>query len=126
MKLYASQRVRLSFYRPETPEFKIPEGVDLMVSRVTKMVRSALDAFVQLDLTGARSVIEMDDIVDELNMQLIVKLRELMQDDAKLVPPALHCFSAIRHLERIADLATNIAEDAVYLVEGEIIRHRHE
>ena len=42
------------------------------------------------------------------------------------MPAALHCFSAARHIERIADLATNIAEDVIYIIEGEVVRHQHE
>jgi len=108
----------------EFPEFEIPEGVDRMVMLTTQMVRSALDAFVNLDPHAARDVIHTDDAVDEMNVQLIDSLKGIMQQDSQLVIPALHCFSAIRHLERIADLATNIAEDAIYLTEGEIVRHR--
>ncbi len=106
------------------PRFKIPEGVAPMVTKVTGMVRIALDAFVNLDTDAARSVILNDDEVDQLNAELIGRLRLVMQSDSQLVAPALYCFSAIRHLERIADLATNIAEDAIYLVDGEIVRHR--
>ena len=47
-----------------------------------------------------------------------------MKQDASLVEPALHCFSASRHLERIADHAENIAEDVIYLVDGDIVRHQ--
>lgn len=108
----------------ENAEFRIPEGVDPMVARVTKMVRMALNAFIHLDTAAAYQIIEMDDMVDDLNVKLIEKLVEIMQSDGNLAPAALHCFSAIRHLERIADLATNIAEDVIYLVDGEIVRHR--
>lgn len=108
----------------ENPHFQIPSQVDPMVTRVTKMVRGALDAFVHLDVGQARQVMSMDDKVDELNVELIAILTDRMKEDPLMVDPSLHCFSAIRHLERIADLATNIAEDAIYLVEGEIVRHR--
>ncbi|QDT08582.1 phosphate signaling complex protein PhoU [Planctomycetes bacterium K23_9] len=107
----------------EFAEFKIPEGVEPMAQLVIHMIRNALDSYVHLDTTAALEVIAMDDDVDELNAQLIAKLRYTMQHRSDLVTPALHCFSAIRHLERIADLATNIAEDAIYLVDGEIVRH---
>ena len=105
-------------------EFVIPDGVDPMVDQVTQMIRKSLDSFVNLDPLVARQVIEMDDVVDDLNIELINKLEEVMKQQSHLVTPALHCFSAIRHLERIADLATNIAEDVIYLVGGEIVRHQ--
>lgn len=107
----------------EFTEFIIPEGVEPMAKLVIHMIRNALDSFVHLDTETARAVILMDDDVDDLNAQLIAKLRYTMQNRSDLVTPSLHCFSAIRHLERIADLATNIAEDAIYLVDGEIVRH---
>lgn len=106
------------------PEFRIPDGVNLMVTQTTRMVGKALDAFVNLDNSAARDVVQMDDQVDQLNVRLIHELRDVMQQDSLLVAPALHCFSAIRHLERIADLSTNIADDVIFLVEGEIVRHR--
>ena len=104
--------------------FAIPVGVAPIVAKVNKMLRDALDAFTKMDVEAAKQVILSDDEVDELHVDLIAKLRQIMQDDAQSVAPALHCFSAIRHLERIADLATNIAEDAIYLVSGAIVRHR--
>ncbi|MGB7347158.1 MAG: phosphate signaling complex protein PhoU [Pirellulaceae bacterium] len=107
----------------EFTEFVIPDGVEPMAKLVIRMIRNALDSFVHLDTVTARVVIAMDDDVDDLNAQLIAKLRYTMQHRSDLVTPSLHCFSAIRHLERIADLATNIAEDAIYLVDGEIVRH---
>ena len=50
---------------------------------------------------------------------------ELMKESPSMVEPAIHCFSAVRHIERIGDHAENIAEDVIYLIEGEIIRHKH-
>ena len=64
--------------------------------------------------------------MDAYNLSVIEELQTLMRQDSDLVVPALHCFSASRHLERIADHAENIAEDVIYLVDGDIIRHRHE
>jgi phosphate transport system protein len=106
------------------PEFEIPDKLENMVTQATQMVRQALDAFVELDTKQAHRVIEMDNDVDRLNAEIIDELREVMQQYNQLVVPALHCFSAVRHLERIADLATNIAEDVIYLTNGEIIRHQ--
>ncbi len=66
----------------------------------------------------------MDDEVDRYNDEIIAELMQTMKSSPALVEPGLSMFSAVRHLERIADHATNIAEDVVYLVEGEIVRHR--
>ena len=62
---------------------------------------------------------------DAVNVEVIQEIQALMQRQPNLVPAGLHCFSASRHVERIADHASNIAEDVVYLAEGEIVRHRH-
>jgi phosphate transport system protein len=83
-----------------------------------------MDAFVNSDAVAARRIIHLDKEVDQYNCDIIEELQTLMQTQPALVPPALHCFSAVRHIERIADHATNIAEDVIYLVEGDIVRHR--
>ncbi len=88
------------------------------------MVRQSLDAFVNLDANLARRVCRLDDEVDRYNRDIIDELLKAMQASPEMVEPGMSLFSATRHLERIADHATNIAEDVVYLVEGEIIRHR--
>lgn len=106
------------------PDFVISDTLQSMVSVAIKMVRSALDAFVDLDVERARRVCAQDDQVDDFNRQVIDELHQIMRDRSDLVEPALHFFSAARHVERIADHATNIAEDVIYLVEGEIARHR--
>jgi phosphate transport system protein len=95
-----------------------------MTDVTTSMVRQSLDAFVNLDARLARLVCRLDDEVDRYNQEMIQELIAMMQKSPELVEPGLSMFSAVRHLERIADHATNIAEDVVYLAEGEIIRHR--
>lgn len=107
------------------PQFPIPAKMKQMVSIATQMVRGAMDAFVGLDSAGARRIVSMDDSIDALNVEVIQEIQDLMQRQPNLVPAGLHCFSASRHVERIADHASNIAEDVVYLAEGEIVRHRH-
>ncbi len=107
-------------------DFPIPENVDQMAEIAISMVRDALDAFVRLDVEAARDVCLRDDLVDDLNRQAIRELHRLVETGAANIEPALHSFSASRHLERIADHATNIAEDVIYLVDGEIARHRHD
>ena len=107
------------------PFFPIPNQLPEMVRQATLMVRMALDSFVDSDAALAQKVIECDSDVDANNVAVIHELRELMRQDSSMVEPALHCFSASRHVERIADHAENIAEDVIYLVNGEIIRHKH-
>jgi phosphate transport system protein len=111
----------LALARP--PHFPIPPNLQRMTDLTTVMVRESLDAFVNLDARQARRVCRMDDEIDRLNSEIIDETVRLMQQKPENVVPGLSFFSAIRHLERIADHATNIAEDVVYLAEGVIIRH---
>ncbi len=106
------------------PFVPIPEKLQRMTDLTTAMVRESLDAFVNLDARQARRVCRLDDEIDRYNLEIIAEVIHTMQQSPELVPAGLSMFSATRHLERIADHATNIAEDVVYLVEGEIIRHR--
>lgn len=107
------------------PLFSVPSEMSEMVKLVNAMVRDALDACVEGDSKKAAAVIKLDDEVDTLNRIVIDLLLEVMKQDMEMIEPAVHCFSASRHLERIGDLAENIAEEVIYLVEGEIIRHKH-
>jgi phosphate transport system protein len=107
-------------------EFSIPEMLDDMINVASDMVRGALDSFVNMDAQAARRICRLDDVVDRYNREVIEMLQARMQADPDVVAPALYCFSASRHIERIADHATNIAEDVIYLVEGEIARHHPE
>jgi phosphate transport system protein len=107
----------------EHPEFSIPAKLERMFVRASDMVHEALDAFVDQDVDAAREVCRRDDEVDEYNRRVIDDLLETMRTRSDLVEAALHFFSVCRHVERIGDCATNIAEDVIYLVEGEIARH---
>jgi phosphate transport system protein len=107
-----------------SPQFPVPDKLQLMTDLTTSMVRQSLDAFVNLDVRLARLVYRLDDEVDRYNDAIIDEIIGVMQASPDMVEPGLSMFSAIRHLERIADHATNIAEDVIYLVEGEIVRHR--
>jgi phosphate transport system protein len=106
------------------PPVHVSAQLQRMTDLATMMVQQSLDAFVNLDARQARRVIRLDDEVDRLNAEIIADLIASMEETPATVEQGLSLFSAIRHLERIADHATNIAEDVVYLVEGEIVRHR--
>ena len=87
------------------------------------MLHQSIDAYVKLDSRLARNICASDGEVDDLNLQIINEIMEKMKENPGMVDSGMHLFSASKHLERVADHATNIAEDVVYLVEGEIIRH---
>jgi phosphate transport system protein len=108
----------------DLPPIAVPEKLDRMSDLTKAMVRQSLDAFFKLDANEARRVCRQDDDVDRWNSEIITELVLLMGRSPELIEPGLSLFSATRHLERIADHATNIAEDVIYLVEGEIVRHR--
>jgi phosphate transport system protein len=95
-----------------------------MTDVATGMVRLVLDAFVSMDARAARRVIRTDTEVDRYHADIIRDVIARMQKSPDAVEAGLSLFSAVRHLERIADHATNIAEDVIYLVDGETVRHR--
>jgi phosphate transport system protein len=109
----------------DLPRLAVPRNLQAMTDRTTSMVRQSLDAFVLHSTFQARQVIRLDEEVDRYNREIIAELIGHMQRSPEQVPALLSFFSAVRQLERIADHATNIAEDVVYLIEGEIIRHHH-
>jgi phosphate transport system protein len=102
-----------------------PEIED-MARRARAMLADALDAFVRADGVLGREVTRRDDQVDALHDSLFRILLTHMLEDPTTISAALELFLVSRNLERVADLATNIAEDAVYLAEGKSIKHRRE
>jgi phosphate transport system protein len=104
----------------------IDPAIEDMARRARRMLSDALDAFVRADGKLGREVCQRDDQVDALHDSLFRILLTHMMGDPKLITPSLELLLVSRNLERVADLATNVAEDAVYLAEGKQIKHRSE
>jgi phosphate transport system protein len=101
------------------PYIDIPKIAEIAQS----MVKDVLDAFVNSDSKLARSVCERDDMVDGLNDQVFRELLTFMMSDPQTITRAVHLMIVCRCLERIADHATNIAEDVIFLVDARVIKH---
>ena len=101
----------------------IPLRVAVMADRTETILEKALDALVRQDAAMAREVLVADDEVDELYAELIDELKGVIRADLEHLDAIVLLFSVARYLERLADHATNIAEDVLYMVEGEIQRH---
>jgi phosphate transport system protein len=113
-------------YLATRPEIGIRLDFARMGESALGMVDDCLRSLVELDVALAHQVIAADQEVDDLNRAMFVALEQRMTEDPQVIPRAIHFLSASRHLERIGDHATNIAEDVVFLVEGKVIRHQHE
>jgi phosphate transport system protein len=107
----------------QEPQLKPYIDLPRMTQIAREMVRDALDSFVSRNTEAALLVCKRDDEVDGLYKQLFRELLSFMMEDPKTVTRALHLLLVARNLERIADHATNIAEDVIYYVEGRDIRH---
>jgi phosphate transport system protein len=107
----------------DAPEVVVPDELKEMAQQAVNMLHRAIDAYVALDSRMARDVCSEDDDIDDANESLINYLIQQMHSQPDRLDALLHLFSAVRQVERVADHATNIAEDVVYLVEGRIIRH---
>jgi phosphate transport system protein len=105
-------------------EVRLPVDLRNMAAAVQKMLRMAMDAIVNQDAEIAARVIQADNEIDEYHQEMFPLIARQMRTAPETIEVLLHVLSASRHLERVADYATNIAEDVVYLVRGEIIRHR--
>ena len=102
-----------------------PEGFTTVIpSTIRTMVHNSLTALVEMDADMAREVINMDHLVDDVNRQMYVDLQDLMKRDSSTVERAVALLSCSRYLERIADLTTNIAEEVIFMVNGEVVRHQ--
>jgi phosphate transport system protein len=108
------------------PQLKPLIDIPRMASLAQGMVRDALNAFVNGDADLAKNVCQRDDQVDELNNQIFRELLTFMMADASTIPRAVDLILVGRHLERIADHATNIGEDVIYMVQGKTIKHHIE
>jgi phosphate transport system protein len=114
----------LVLLREEPLHLDVP--IVAMGEKVRGMVRDSIDSLVQLDSELARQVCREDEEVDRLHRGMFVILQGYMREDPSAIERAIGMLSLSRYLERIADHTTNIAEDLVFLVEGEVIRHMSE
>jgi len=108
------------------PMLKPLVDIPKMAELVQSMVKDSLDSFVKQDSQKAREILKRDDQIDNYKDQIFRELLTFMLQDPTTIPRALQLILISRHLERIADHSTNIAEDVVYLVEGKDIRHHVE
>jgi len=106
----------------------VKELIDIsrMADIAQRMLRDALDAYVKRDLTLARHVLNQDDELDSLKTQVFRDLLNFMLQDPHTIEPALDLILVSRHLERIGDHATNIAEDVIFMVSARDVRHHAE
>ncbi len=115
---------RRAEYLAQYPLVDLPPSLAEMTQKVQAMVKRSLDALVQGDTALARKVCVADREVDQLNRAMHVRIQQEIREHPDQVERLIHTLSVSRHLERIGDLATNVAEDVIYTVEGEIVRHR--
>lgn len=94
-----------------------------MAVRVRRMAGLSLDALVKRDTRLAHEVCLMDDAVDDIHENMFRVLQEQMKDDPASIKRAVQTLSVSRNLERMADLATNVAQDLIFMVDGEVTRH---
>ncbi len=111
-------------YLSKSDPIELPFSLRDMTTKVQAMVRMSLDALVNGDVSLARTVREEDDAVDNERKKIADHIISLIKKMPERVEYLLKLNSVSKHLERIADMATNIAEDVIYMVEGEIVRHR--
>ena len=106
------------------PPVTVPFDYKLMAEKTETMLKESLDALVNLDADLAHKVCLKDDEVDDINREIYDKVKEAIRSHPDRVGYMINLLLVSRHLERIADLTTNIAEEVIYLIEGEISRHR--
>ncbi len=104
----------------------VPFDFDAMTEKTKSMLRKSLDALVNMDSKLAYEVCAADDEVDDMNRQMFQMVQDTIRAHPDWMESLIHLLSASRQLERVADHATNIAEDVIYMIEGRIVRHKAE
>lgn len=107
------------------PQASLPSHIPQLIDGVRIMVRSALDAFARRDVELSRQVLKQDDNIDKLKDALIEKMKTQMQSGKDQVEIGLAFIMIAKNLERMADHATNVAEEVIYLATGNDVRHGH-
>ena len=105
------------------PKIQIPNKVYSMSSSIQKILKTSLDALVKKDANLARTVLAMDDNIDAIHNSMFNFVEEQSKRDQEMMGQWFYVLSISRYLERVADYATNISEDVMYMAGGEITRH---
>ena len=104
----------------------IPLDLPLMAEKTKAMMKKSLDSLMKRDAKLAYEVLETDDEIDAMNREMYVRIQDAIRRKPQHLESLIHLLSCSRHLERIADHATNIAEDVIYMIDGVIVRHHAE
>jgi phosphate transport system protein len=113
-------------YLQKQPAMAIPFDFENMWQLSVQMLKNALDSFVQGNVALAKKVCDDDDAVDAINKSMYKLVYDGIRKNPESVESFIHYLSISRHLERVADYATNICEDVIYMIEGKIVRHQPE
>src|SRR5947199_376984 len=102
---------------------RFQQGLDDLRQRLLRMGRRALESFIEGKVELAHAVLEMDNVIDRMRDDAFIQLVKCMNDHPEIVRQALDALLVARNLERVADHATNIAEDVIFWVQGSDVRH---
>lgn len=106
------------------PQVELAVDIPHMGATSAQMIRQALEAFVSGDIETSQKLLEMDDVVDRMNQEIFQAMDKTMRESPEYIRQALDTIIISRNLERIADHATNIAEDVIFWIRGADVRHR--
>jgi phosphate transport system protein len=115
-----------SSYLGQKEPIEMPFDFATMEKKTRLMLEKAIDSLIQMSLEVAREVGAADDEIDAINREMYDQVAKGIRNSPDQADRLIHCLSISRHLERIADYATNIAEDVIYMIEGQIVRHQPE
>ncbi len=122
---HASSISRMALFMADYPPIKPLVDIPKMADKAMEMLREALDSFIRRDAKLAVVVCQKDDEVDNYEPQIVRELITFVMSDPSMLNRALRYIYVARHIERVADLATNIAENAYYIATGEMLKHQH-
>jgi phosphate transport system protein len=120
---HAVNIAKSGIYLIDKPFFKLLKDIPKMAELVRIMVSEAIDAFVREDVALAKRILIEDDQIDEFRDVLMNEIMQIMKASPESIERAMHLMNIIRNLERIGDLATNMSEDVIYIIEGKVVKH---
>lgn len=122
---HASSISKMALYLSQSEPLKPLVDIPRMADKTIDMLKGSISAFINKDAEMAVEVCKKDDEVDKIEPQVVRELMTFIMSDPSVIDRALRYIYIVRHLERVADLATNIAEDAYYIDTGEVLKHHH-